>query len=131
MPTEKTIKFIDNPAIQGNSDRYITVLVDVKHVIESWRYSLFSFEWLTPDGSIKLCTALSQSEKDKRMKIEELLARNMPLQQSILGIGINENIEIGSARAEFLTLAALGVTKIPVHIPRACESDFKAFHAAP
>lgn len=131
MPTEKTIKFIDNPAIEANPDRYITILVDVKHVLESWRNSLFSFEWLTPDGDIKTCAALSESERDKRIKIEELLTGNKPLQQSILGIGINENIEIGSARAEFLTLAALGISKIPVHIPKSCESDFKAFHANP
>jgi hypothetical protein len=46
-----------------------------------------------------------------------------------LGIGLQDNVEIGSERAVLLTLAALGYETMPVHIPKSNESDFKHFRA--
>ena len=129
MPIEKNIRYIENPAVAGEPERYHAVTVRVEPVLTSWRHSLFSYEWLRPDGSIKETTELSEGEKPKREAVEELLKSGQPIVKPVLGIGMMDNVEIGSGRAEFLTLAAQGVKEIPVHIQRSCESDFKDFIA--
>ncbi len=123
------IQFVDNSAATANKKRYEHLIVDTKRVVESWKDSIFSFEWITPEGNLKKIEELSETEQEKRAKVEEKIKSGMPLQKSILGIGLEDNIEIGSARAEFLTLAALGLKEIPVHIPKSNENDFKGFLA--
>lgn len=132
MPTEKiekNIRFTENPLAAGEGARYVTIYIRVADALKSWRGSLFSFEWLRPDGKIKSAAELTPAERDKRAAIEKLLQDGSPVLMPILGIGMMDNIEIGSGRAEFLTLAALGVEIMPVHVPRSNESDFKPFRA--
>lgn len=123
------MKFINNPIIAEEPSRYITVHVRVRDIITSWRESLFSFEWLKPDGRIKEIDELSIIEHSKRLQVENLLKSGKPIPIPILGIGLMDNVEIGSGRAELLTLASQGVEIIPVHIPKSNESDFKKFLA--
>jgi len=106
------------------------VFVKVAGVLESWRASLFSFEWLYPDGSVRGPEDLPEEEQPKRHDIENRLKSASPIERPVLGIGVMDNIEIGAGRAAFLTLAAHGAEVIPVHIPKSHESDFKAFLAA-
>jgi hypothetical protein len=131
MPTEKelNITFTQNPIAAEEPNRYLVVAVHVPDIVKSWRDSLFSFEWLRPDGKIKSPSELTESEREKRAGVEQLLRSNTPIPMPILGIGMMDNIEIGSGRAELLTLAAAGLKIIPVHIPKSCESDFKPFLA--
>jgi len=123
------IKFIDNAAIGGNRENYTTVFVDVPAILKSWQSSLFSFQWLLPDGRIKDLAELPEGEQPKRKSVEDRLDSDMPIERPILGIGLMENIEIGAGRAEFLTLAAKGALHVSVHIPKSNESDFKDFLA--
>ncbi len=127
MPTEKNIRYAENPAALAEPERYSAVTVRVEPVLKSWKHSLFSYEWLRPDGGIKEQSELPEAERSKRRAVEELLENNRPIVKPILGIGMMDNVEIGSGRAEFLTLAALGVREIPVHIPKSCEGDFRPF----
>lgn len=129
MPTENTIKFTENPVATAEPDRYVAIQIDMAAALKSWRKSLFSFEWLHADGRIKELSELSEAEQSKRQEAERLLKTGGPILMPVLGIGIMDNIEIGCGRAELLTLAAHGVKTIPVHIPKSCESDFKAFRA--
>ncbi len=124
-----TITFTDNKAAQGQENTYLSITVDVARVLESWHCSLFSFEWLAPDGTIKSFADMPEKEQAKRRAVEELLSKGVPISKPVLGIGIQDNVEIGAGRAEFLTLAAKGLTEIPVHIPKSNEKDFKAFLA--
>lgn len=105
----------------------MNIEVDVALVLKSWRLSLFSFEWLRPDGSLKALKELAENEAQKRRLVEEKLKNGIALEKPVLGIGIADNIEIGAGRAEFLTLAAQGIAVIPVHIPAANKSDFKPY----
>ncbi len=118
--------FIDNPAVAARSDTYLSVTVDVTKVLGSWRESLFSYEWLNGDR-LKTRDELPPNEQPKRQVIEDHLAKGEPLQKPILGIGILENVEFGSGRATFLTLAALGAKKLPVHILKAHKDEFSSF----
>jgi hypothetical protein len=129
MPIQNDIKFIENPGLNGADNRYMTITLDTKRVLESWQLSLFSFEWLHPDGRIKALDELPDHEKPRRIAVENKLKNGISIEQPVLGIGIADNIEIGMGRTEFLTLAAHGMKQIPVHIPKSCESDFKPFLA--
>lgn len=127
MPNLQNIQFIDNDAINTNSQAYLEVRVDTSLVIKSWKLSLYSFEWLESDGRIKAHGNLPFREQERRNQVEEALAKGQTIGKPVLGIGLMDNIEIGAGKAEFLTLAAHGVQEIPVHILKSCESDFKPF----
>lgn len=119
--------FTDNPIAKNRPDHYLTVTVDTAKTLENWRISLFSYEWVLPDGRIKSLEELPEKEQPKRAAIEEQLSSNAPLEMPVLGIGLMENVEIGAGRAAFLTLAAHGIKTIPVHIPKSHEDEFQAF----
>lgn len=127
--TQTKIAYIENPSLRDSGGRYVTVLVSVPAVLKSWKNSLYSFEWLHPDGSFKSLDELPENERSKRRAVEQKLESNEPIEQPVLGIGIMDNVEIGIGRAEFLTLALRGIEQIPVHIPRSGESDFKRYRA--
>lgn len=119
--------FTDNPVAVNRADHYMEITVDTAKVMKSWRESLFSFEWLMPDGRIKSAAELSETERPRREAVENALAGKQALEKPILGIGMMDNVEIGSGRPTFLTLVAQGAKTIPVHIPRSNEADFKKF----
>jgi hypothetical protein len=99
----------------------------VPDVLESWKNSLFSFEWLADDQKIKPVEELTETEREKRKNIESMLDKGLPLEMPVLGMGMLDNVEIGIGREVFLTLAANGITRIPVHIPKLHKDDFGPF----
>jgi hypothetical protein len=125
--TTTTLQCTDSASIRGREDRYTIVRVDAKAVLKSWRDSLFSFEWLNQDGSIRSLDELPMHERDKRLKVEKHLSGGHTLERPVLGIGVMDNLEIGSGRDVFLTLAAHGVAEIEVHIPKSAAAEFKPF----
>lgn len=124
-----TLHFIDHQAKKADPERYLDVEVAVDAVVKSYKLSLFSFEWLDQAGRIKDMNALPEKERPKRENVEKALRNGAALEKPILGIGIQDNVEIGSGRAVFLTLAALGVKRIAVHIPKSNKEDFKRYIA--
>ena len=121
------LNFIDNPIATSRVDHYLSVTVSVDKVMKSWMGSLHAFEWILPDGRIKSRDELSEKEQPKRDQAEKLLENTDPIEKPILGIGLLENIEIGSGRALFLTLASRGLKEIPVHIPISNKEEFDSF----
>lgn len=129
MKRDADMAFIDNPAIRAAPDKYITVTVDVRKILKSWRESLFAHEWMLPDGRLKAREDLPPGEQPKRAEAEEKIRAKKPLEKPVLGIGLMENVEIGAGRAMFLTLAAQGVNALPVHIPKSNRDEFQPFMA--
>ena len=129
MKTDTRVQFATNKAVEGRETQYMDVNVDVAKILESWRMSLFSHEWMLPDGRLKNLKELPASEQMKRQAVELAIANCKALPKPVLGIGLLDNVEIGTGKPEFLTLAALGHERIPVHIPVSNESDFKDFIA--
>lgn len=121
--------FKDNSAIKGQEARYTVIEVDTVLALESWRQSLFSFEWLSPAGTVRSADELPLQEREKRLAAEAEIASGAPLPRPILGIGIMDNIEIGAGRALFLTLAAKGCKAVSVHIPKSNLNDFNKFRS--
>ena len=122
-----TLKFKDSKPVQANPERYMLITVDTAKILESWAISLYSFEWIYTNGTIKTGDELKPSDREKQSDIMDAIENGKPLEQPVLGIGIQDNVEIGSGRPVFLTLASLGVKTLPVHILQSTEKDFKAF----
>lgn len=119
-------KFIDNSAKKSNGPNYVEMNVNAGKVIDSWRKSLFSYEWLS-EGGFKKIADLSIKEQERRQEVEEDIRSGEKLERPILGMGVLDNVEIGSRRATFLTLAILGRETIPVHVPIGQKDFFEKF----
>lgn len=126
MQAQKLI-FSDNPALKGREGKYCTVRVKAGPVVKNWKNSLYSFEWLEPDGTIRTLDSLPLHERDKRLAVESALKTGKPVTRPVLGIGIFDTVEIGAGREVFLTLASVGMEDIEVHIPKANQTDFQKF----
>jgi hypothetical protein len=125
----ENLNFVDNPACKSRPDNYETVKVDVSKILKSWQLSLFSYEWMLPDGRLKSAAELPPAEQPKRAAVEDLIKGKKPIERPVLGIGLMENIEIGAGRATFLTLAAHGAKTLQVHIPKSNKDEFTSFIA--
>ncbi len=122
-----SLHFVDHGSLKGREDRYTVARVNTAAILKSWKASLFSFEWLTPEGGLRSLDELPLHERDKRLKVEKHLAHGDALERPVLGIGILDNVEIGAGRDVFMTLAAQGLKDIEVHIPLSAQKDFAAF----
>lgn len=120
----------DREFCEATVDKYITVSVDVCCVLKSWKKSLFAHVWLNHDGLPHALNLLPEAERMQREEVEGKIQAKIPLQRPLLGIGLFDNVEIGMGKAEFLTLAALGVQQITVHIMKSDESDFQKLATA-
>lgn len=126
--TDFSQRFIDNPALKGREANFITLDIKVAPVLASWRESLFAHEWLTADGHIKSPDQMSEKVRTGRLAAQNLIENaDFKLERPVLGIGIMDNIEIGAGRDLFLSLAAMGVETISVHIPKSHGADFRIF----
>ena len=125
-----TIEFTDNKAALRDSDKFISAEVDVARILESWKTSLFSYEWLDGEGNIKEFQDLDAPQADKLRIVQGKVAAGEALEKPVLGIGMLDNVEIGSGHAAFVIAVTNGHKTIPAHIPKSCESDFKDFLAA-
>ena len=86
-----------------------------------------SLEWLDKKGRIKAFKDLKPVKQEKRLLIEEALKNGARIERPILGIGLYDNVEIGSGRAAFVTLAAQGFNRIPVHVRKSQLIHFQGF----
>jgi hypothetical protein len=125
--TKAPLTFKNNKIAAGKEGAYRVQDVQVGKILESWKFSLFSFEWLTPEGDMRDLDDLPQLEQEKYQNIMLQLSRNEPLERPVLGIGMMENIEIGSRRDIFLTLAKQGYSTLSVHVPTASLKEFTPY----
>lgn len=119
--------FCDNKLVVKDPDKYIEVTIIVEKVLESWRDSILSFEFLNGDGSLRVDRELSPKNQERRGDIELKIREKKPIERPILGIGLMDNIEIGSGRDVFMALAVQGYTTAPVHIRKAQQDEFKKY----
>lgn len=121
------IHLIDNPSLKGREDQYVTINVDLEAILKSWKISLFSFEWLTPEGQIRSADQLPEKEREKFDYVSTAIDKGNALARPILGIGVMDNVEIGSRRDVLLTLMTKGASRLDVHIPKSLEEDFTPY----
>ncbi len=121
------ISFIDNRSVSGQEDKYKTVTVDVDKIIQNWRSSLFAHSWFHADGRMKALEELSDIEQERRRDVEQQIDGKQHIERPVLGIGLLDNVEIGSGRSVFVTLAAHQYKEVSVHIRLSNEDELKDF----
>ena len=120
-------RFIENPAIRTRREHFLDLEVMIPALLEGWRLSLSAHRWLMPDGRVKGCDELTPRQLKKRQLAEANLSNGTPLVMPVLGIGINETIEIGAGAEIVTTLSALGHERVQAHIPLIHIEDFRDF----
>lgn len=123
------VQWENGPSLKGREDNFVLQQVRSEKVLKSWRYSLFSHEWLDHEGRILQIEAMIEKEQKKRQEVLKKLKDGKSLEYAILGIGLNDNVEIGAGRAVFLTLAAEGYKVLPVYVPKSCLEEFNSYLA--
>jgi len=121
------LNLIANTGTLQDPDLYTDITVDAGSIIESWQLSVMSLDWLDKKGRIKALKDLKPVKQQKRMAVEEALKNGARIETPILGIGLYDNVEIGSGRPAFVTLAAQGFDCIPVHVRKSQLSSFQEF----
>lgn len=121
------INMIDNASIKGREDKYVSINVDLGKVLKGWQISLFSFEWLTPEGQIRTPEQLPDKERQKFETVLQDIKEGNDLERPILGIGVLDNIEIGSRRDVLLTLYTQGIKSLSVHVQKSIEEEFDEY----
>ncbi|MEM6781225.1 MAG: hypothetical protein AAF569_05130 [Pseudomonadota bacterium] len=119
------ISFTDHAVATAKPDHYVTIDVDVSAVLNSWKDSLFAFEWMNKDGSLKTLDDMPLAQRQSRLDIENDLKAGKGMTKPVLGIGMLGGVEIGAGKAVFLTLAALGHNSIPVHVLKADQDELE------
>lgn len=125
--TEKTPVFVDNTVAAARPEQYVELMVDARKVLSDWKASLLAHELLDANGFVKGDEDLSESRLEKREVIRERLAAGQALEKPILGIGIFDNVEIGSGSDVLATLVMEGVSELPVHVRKSQARDFDSF----
>lgn len=121
--------FVDNTVAAARPEQYVELVVDARKVLTDWKASLLAHELLDTNGFVKGDDDLNESRLEKREVIRSRLNAGEALEKPILGIGIFDNVEIGSGSDILATLVMEGVVEIPVHIRKSQSRDFDAFKA--
>ena len=43
----------DNTTLKDRADKFTILQVDLSKIVKDWKKSLYSFEWLLPDGTVR------------------------------------------------------------------------------
>ena len=111
-------QFRDHIIVVQNPDDYIEVQTSPANIFKGWELSPFAHELLNRDGSIKTESDLSGDTLQKFIAASEAIKRSEPLEKPILGIGLNDDIEIGVGREIIAAAYHAGLTSIPTNIPK-------------
>lgn len=120
-------QFADHPSLKGREEKFTVAVANVQAVMESWKSSLFSHEWLDNRGELKPEAQMSTKVRDKRMEIEAFLNSSEVIPRPVLGLGILDNVEIGAGKEIFLLLAGKGFSQIEVHVPATQIKELQGF----
>ena len=120
-----TPRFLDHP--NATSDVYVSGVLDLAKALPSWRQSLISYKWLGADAQPKKPDELADEQRAQYEDILRILTRGDALPKPIIGLGMFDNVEVGSGAAIVATLAALDVKVIPVHMRVAQEKGLRKF----
>ena len=122
-----TMILIDNPTLKDRADKFTTLEVNLTKIVQDWKKSIYSFEWLLPDGAVRPPEKLTTEYRHQYNNIEQVYLLKGALERPILGLGMMDNVEIGSRKEVLLTLTHLGVSTLEVHVPKSCLKDFEKF----
>lgn len=120
--------YIDHPSYLARPERFESVTIKIEPVIRDWAAeAVFAFEWVDNEGNPKPDPELKDKARDKKKAVNIALETGAPLKRPVLGLGIQDNIEIGAGCEVIMTLFAAGYKTADVHIPRSHHDFFAPY----
>ncbi len=117
----------DNPIAAKESASYVVFSVNTKRALKSYQLSILAHEVMHSDGRLKGIEDLSERQAALRNNVLEQIEKGESLPRPVVGIGINDNFELGAGRDVFMTLATLGHSTIEVHMRKSQLSELEDF----
>jgi hypothetical protein len=124
---QEKIQQAPNPKLQGKDATYTVKTIDCAKALKSWRSSMFAHLWVDGDGQIKAPDHMKDREREKFETAAALIKNNTPAPMPVLGIGINDNVEIGMGASDFIAAIHYGAKTLDVHIPTSNLDEFTPF----
>lgn len=121
-----TPRFLDHPSA-ATSEAYVSGTLDLSKALPSWRQSLISYKWLDAEARPKKPEELADEQRAQYEDVLRILTKGDALPKPIIGLGMFDNVEVGSGAAIVATLAAMDVKLVPVHIRAAQEKGLRKF----
>lgn len=126
--TDQNFKWVSCKGAQDNPDKYIVMQLDLQKTIESWAMSIVAHEWLK-SGTFKPHEDLQDHLQGEWTTILESAKATKTFVRPILGIGVLDNVEVGTNRAVLSVANHLDLGSIEVMIPRSMVNLFEEFQA--
>jgi hypothetical protein len=120
-------QFHDHEVVRQAPNDYVEMSLAPDKIMVAWSTSLYSYELLNKDGSIKRTDEMVDETLQRYVDAEEKLKRGEAVPKPIIGIGIMEGIEIGIGRELVAAAKALGVHEMPVHVRKAQADEIKSY----
>ena len=121
-------KWVSSQAVQDHPNPYTVLVVDLKKIVESWRHSIVAHEWLD-DGEFKKVAYLNFHLRTQWGETMAKIEAGYDIERPIMGLGIHDNIEIGTNRPILSVADHLGWDSIEVVVPESMADLFKEFLA--
>ena len=124
---QQDFKWVSSQSVKDHPNPYTVLTVDISKIVKSWRQSIIAHEWLDQGTHFRDVEHLSFH---LRRQWEETLANiesGQDLERPILGIGIIDNVEIGTNRAIISVARTLGWKTIEVVVPEKMVDLFEEF----
>jgi hypothetical protein len=126
MTTRPQIQQIPNPKLNGKGDVFTIKTINCAAALGSWRGSMFAHLWLDNEGRVKPAPDLQGREREK-LAASMVAIDNKIATMPVLGIGIQDNVEIGMGVSDFIAAIHHGAHTLEVHIPISNLDEFSKF----
>lgn len=124
--TDQNFKWVSCKGAQDNPDKYVVMQLDLSKLVDSWAMSIVAHEWLK-NGKLKTHKDLQDHLQEEWTTAFEHAQSAKTLVRPILGIGVLDNVEIGTNRAILSVADHLELPSIEVLVPKAMKDLFVTF----
>lgn len=128
QPKTQNFKWVSCQSAQDNPNKYEILTLDLTKMIDSWAMSIVAHEWLT-NGSFRPVSDLKKHLQEEWGVALSKIEETQTIERPILGLGILDNIEVGTNRAILSIADHLNLNTIEVLVPKNMTSMFDTFQS--
>lgn len=121
------LKYHTNPLAEQDPNAYGVNHFPVEKLVASWRGSLAALNWLDKDGRPIPPENLEEKYLERYKLVAKLYGHNKSMARPVIGIGIFDSIEFGSAAEVFYLALMEGKPRIEAHYRVNQEKDLKNY----
>jgi ferritin-like metal-binding protein YciE len=101
---------------------YIIMHADIDKLVSSWRSSIVAHEWVVK-GQFRTPEEMKPHILEEWQEVYDQFKSSDTLERPILGLGVLDNVEIGTNRAILSVAHHLGADVIDVLVPESLEES--------